>query len=238
MSEHHHKETFVTKYIFSQDHKMISKQFLVTGMFMGIIGVLMSMLFRLQIAWPEKSFSIVEAFLGPHQTDGVMNPDMYLALVTIHGTIMVFFVLTAGLSGTFSNLLIPLQIGARDMASGFLNMVSYWLFFLSSIIMVISLFVEAGPASAGWTIYPPLSALPQAIPGSGAGMTLWLVSMAIFIASSLIGSLNYIVTIFNLRTKGMKMTRLPLNNVGFLYHCNYWCSFFPSFIIGSFTINF
>jgi cytochrome c oxidase subunit 1 len=135
---------------------------------------------------------------------------MYLALVTIHGTIMVFFVLTAGLSGTFSNLLIPLQIGARDMASGFLNMVSYWLFFLSSIIMVISLFVEAGPAAAGWTIYPPLSALPQAIPGSGAGMTLWLVSMAIFIASSLIGSLNYIVTIFNLRTKGMKMTRLPL----------------------------
>ncbi|WP_166383549.1 cbb3-type cytochrome c oxidase subunit I [Polaribacter sp. 11A2H] len=210
MSEHHHKETFVTKYIFSQDHKMISKQFLVTGMFMGIIGVFMSMLFRMQIAWPEKSFSLIEAFLGDHQTDGVMNPDMYLALVTIHGTIMVFFVLTAGLSGTFSNLLIPLQIGARDMASGFLNMVSYWMFFVSCIIMVCSLFVEAGPAAAGWTIYPPLSALPQAIPGSGMGMTLWLVSMAIFIASSLIGSLNYIATVFNLRTKGMKMTRLPL----------------------------
>ncbi len=210
MSEHHHKETFVTKYIFSQDHKMISKQFLVTGMFMGIIAVLMSMLFRLQLAWPDTSFTIIEAFLGNHQTDGIMDPDFYLALVTIHGTIMVFFVLTAGLSGTFSNLLIPLQIGARDMASGFLNMVSYWLFFISSIIMVISLFVEAGPASAGWTIYPPLSALPQAIPGSGAGMTLWLVSMAIFVASSLIGALNYIVTVLNLRTKGMKMTRLPL----------------------------
>ena len=210
MSEHHHKETFVTKYIFSQDHKMISKQFLITGMFMGVIAVLMSMLFRLQLAWPDTSFSIVEAFLGRHQTDGIMSPDIYLALVTIHGTIMVFFVLTAGLSGTFSNLLIPLQIGARDMASGFLNMVSYWLFFISSIIMVISLFVEAGPASAGWTIYPPLSALPQAIPGSGAGMTLWLVSMSIFIASSLIGALNYIVTVLNLRTKGMKMTRLPL----------------------------
>lgn len=210
MSEHHHKETFVTKYIFSQDHKMISKQFLITGMIMGIIGVFMSMLFRLQLAWPEKSFTIIEAFLGPHQSDGIMSPDIYLALVTIHGTIMVFFVLTAGLSGTFSNLLIPLQIGARDMASGFLNMISYWLFFLSSVVMVISLFVEAGPASAGWTVYPPLSALPQAIPGSGAGMTLWLVSMAIFIASSLIGSLNYIVTVINLRVKGMKMTRLPL----------------------------
>ncbi len=210
MSDHHHKETFVTKYIFSQDHKMISKQFLVTGIFMGVIGGFMSMLFRLQIAWPEESFSIIEAFLGDHQTDGIMSPDMYLALVTIHGTIMVFFVLTAGLSGTFSNLLIPLQIGARDMASGFLNMISYWLFFVSSVVMIISLFVEAGPASAGWTIYPPLSALPQAIPGSGTGMTLWLVSMAIFVASSLIGSLNYIVTILNLRTKGMKMTRLPL----------------------------
>jgi len=210
MSEHHHKETFVTKYIFSQDHKMISKQFLITGMFMGVIGVFMSIMFRMQIAWPEKSFSLFEAFLGSHQTDGVMNADMYLALVTIHGTIMVFFVLTAGLSGTFSNLLIPSQIGARDMASGFLNMISYWLFFISSIIMLVSLFVEAGPASAGWTIYPPLSALPQAIPGSGLGMTLWLTSMAIFIGSSLIGSLNYIVTIFNLRTKGMKMTRLPL----------------------------
>ena len=107
-------------------------------------------------------------------------------------------------------LLIPLQIGARDMASGFLNMISYWLFFLSSVIMVISLFVEAGPAAAGWTIYPPLSALPMAQGGSGLGMTLWLVSMAIFIASSLMGSLNYIVTVINLRTKGMSMTRLPL----------------------------
>jgi cytochrome c oxidase subunit 1 len=135
---------------------------------------------------------------------------MYLALVTIHGTIMVFFVLTGGLSGTFSNLLIPFQVGARDMASGFINMLSYWFFFLASVLMVCSLFVEGGPASAGWTVYPPLSALPQAIPGSGTGMTLWLLSMAVFIASSLMGGLNYVVTVLNLRTKGMKMTRLPL----------------------------
>ena len=210
MSDHHHKETFVTKYIFSQDHKMIAKQYLITGIVMGVIGVFMSMLFRLQLAFPEHSFSIIEAFLGRSGEGGVMTPDMYLSLVTIHGTIMVFFVLTAGLSGTFSNLLIPLQIGARDMASGFLNMISYWLFFLSSVVMVISLFIETGPASAGWTIYPPLSALPQAMSGSGLGMTLWLVSMAIFIASSLMGALNYIVTVLNLRTLGMKMTRLPL----------------------------
>lgn len=209
--EHHHKETFITKYIFSIDHKMIAKQYLITGIIMGIIGIVMSLLFRMQLAWPEESFKIFNILLGDKfAPDGVMANDVYLALVTIHGTIMVFFVLTAGLSGTFSNLLIPLQIGARDMASGFMNMISYWLFFLSAVVMICSLFVESGPASAGWTIYPPLSALPQAIPGSGTGMTLWLVSMAIFIASSLMGSLNYIVTVINLRTKGMSMTRLPL----------------------------
>jgi cytochrome c oxidase subunit 1 len=189
---------------------MIAKQYLITGTIMGVIGILMSLIFRIQLAWPEEPNVLFEALLGKWAPDGVMDADIYLALVTIHGTIMVFFVLTAGLSGTFSNLLIPLQIGARDMASGFLNMVSYWLFFLSSVIMVISLFVEAGPAAAGWTIYPPLSALPMAQGGSGMGMTLWLVSMAIFIASSLLGSLNYIVTVLNLRTKGMTMTRLPL----------------------------
>jgi len=208
--DHHHHETFWTKYVFSQDHKMIAKQFLNTGMIMGIIGVGRSLLFRLQLAWPDKEWPIFETFLGKWGTDGVMDPNIYLALVTIHGTIMVFFVLTAGLSGTFSNLLIPLQIGARDMASGFLNMLSYWFFFASSMVMVVSLFVESGPAAAGWTVYPPLSALPQAMPGSGMGMTLWLVSMSLFIVSSLLGALNYIVTVLNLRTKGMSMTRLPL----------------------------
>ncbi len=209
--EHHHKDTFITKYIFSIDHKMIAKQYLLTGIFMGIIGVLLSLLFRLQLAWPEESFKILNIILGDKfAPNGVITNDKYLAMVTIHGTIMVFFVLTAALSGTFSNLLIPLQLGARDMASGFLNMVSYWLFFLSSVLMVSSLFVESGPASAGWTIYPPLSASEKFIPGSGTGMTIWLVSMAIFIAGSLLGSLNYIVTVVNLRTKGMSMDRMPL----------------------------
>ena len=209
--EHHHKDTFITKYIFSIDHKMIAKQYLLTGIVMGVIGVGMSLLFRMQLAWPEESFKVFKFFLGEKMApEGVMTNEAYLSLITIHGTIMVFFVLTAALSGTFSNLLIPLQCGARDMASGLLNMISYWLFFTSSVVMVISLFVESGPASAGWTIYPPLSALPQAISGSGLGMTLWLVSMAIFIASSLLGSLNYIVTVINLRTKGMSFTRLPL----------------------------
>jgi len=209
--DHHHNQTFITKYIFSTDHKMIAKQFLITGIIMGIIGVTMSVLFRMQIAWPEESFKIFSWLLGDDfAPGGVMRNDIYLALVTMHGTIMVFFVLTAGLSGTFSNLLIPLQIGARDMASGFMNMLSFWIFALSCIVMLSSLFVESGPASAGWTIYPPLSAVEQAIPGSGTGMTLWLISMALFIAQSLMGSLNYIVTVINLRTEGMSMTRLPL----------------------------
>lgn len=208
---HHHEEHFISKYIFSQDHKMIGKQFLMTAVFMGLVAMMLSILFRIQLAWPGESSDFLSFFLGEKWApNGVLKEDMYLGLVTIHGTIMVFFLLTGGLSGTFSNILIPLQLGARDMASGFLNMLSYWMFALSSIIMLISLFVESGPAMAGWTVYPPLSALPQAVSGSGLGMTLWLISMTIFIASSLIGSLNYIVTIINLRTQGMTMTRMPL----------------------------
>jgi cytochrome c oxidase subunit I len=213
-----HQESFWSKYVFSYDHKMIARQFLITAIVMGIIGMLLSIFFRLQIAYPGEKFAILNFFLGDKWApNGVLDPNMYLGLVTMHGTIMVFFLLTAGLSGTFSNLLIPLQIGARDMASGFMNMLSYWIFFVSCIIMLISLFVESGPAMAGWTVYPPLSALEQAIPGSGLGMTLWLLSMALFIVSSLLGSLNYIVTVLNLRTIGMKMTRLPLTIWAFFF---------------------
>lgn len=213
----HHEESFVSKYIFSYDHKMIGKQFLLAAIFMGLVGMMLSVFFRIQLAWPGESSDFLNMFLGDRWApEGVLNQDMYLGLVTIHGTIMVFFVLTGGLSGTFSNVLIPLQIGARDMASGFINMMSAWLFNISSIIMLASLFVESGPAMSGWTVYPPLSALPQAVSGSGLGMTLWLISLTIFIASSLIGSLNYISTIVNLRTKGMKMTRLPLTIWAFL----------------------
>ena len=210
MSEHH-KETFITKYIFSLDHKMIAKQFLITGMFMGVVGMTMSILFRLQLSNPGESFPVLEFFLGEKWAPGgVLDPNMYLALVTMHGTILVFWVLTAGLTGTFANFLIPLQIGARDMASGFINMLSYWFFFAATVVLMSSLYVETGPASAGWTIYPPLSALPQAIPGSGLGQDLWLIAMTLFVVSSLLGGLNYIVTILNLRTKGMSMMRLPL----------------------------
>ncbi|MGJ1431813.1 cytochrome c oxidase subunit I [Sphingobacterium spiritivorum] len=192
------------------DHKMIAKQFLITGIIMAVFAMVLSILFRIQLAWPDKEFPILEVFLGKWAEGGRIRPEFFLSLVTIHGTMMVFFVLTAGLSGTFSNLLIPYQIGARDMASPFMNMLSYWFFFVACVIMVASFFIESGPASSGWTVYPPLSAVPKAIPGSGLGMTLWLVSMTLFIASQVMGGVNYISTVLNMRTKGMDLWKMPL----------------------------
>src|SRR5690606_29488219 len=137
-----------------------------------------------QLGFPDQTFPIMETFLGEWAKGGKLSPDFYYALVTMHGTVLVFFVLTQGLQGTFANLLIPLQIGARDMASPFMNMLSFWFFLLASVIMFASLFVQTGPASGGWTVYPPLSALKEASLGSGVGMDLWLAAMAIFVISS------------------------------------------------------
>ncbi len=217
--DHHHgdkyQSNFITTYIFSQDHKMIAKQFLITGMFWAVVGALMSLVFRLQLGFPEESLAWLKPILGKwiEVNDagvGTLSSEFYYALVTMHGTILVFFVLTAGLSGTFSNLLIPLQIGARDMASPLLNMMSYWFFFLAGVIMFASLFLSTGPFAGGWVAYPPLSALPQASSGSGAGMTMWTLSLVFFVVSVLLGGVNYITTVLNMRTKGMSMWRLPL----------------------------
>ncbi|MBL7727525.1 MAG: cbb3-type cytochrome c oxidase subunit I [Dinghuibacter sp.] len=235
---HHHKETFITKYVFSQDHKMISKQFLITGMIWAIIGGLFSVFFRLQLGYPEASFPWLEDLLGKWAKGGKIQPEFYYAMITMHGTILVFFVLTAGLSGTFSNLLIPLQVGARDMASPFLNMLSYWFFFAASIVMFASLFLQTGAASGGWTVYPPLSALKDASPGSGAGMDFWLIGMALFIVSSLLGGLNYIVTILNMRTKGMSMTRMPLTVWAFLFTAILGVLSFPVLLSGALLLIF
>ncbi|RYF44879.1 MAG: cytochrome c oxidase subunit I, partial [Chitinophagaceae bacterium] len=207
---HHHKETFISKYIFSLDHKTIGKQFLITGMVWAIIGGLMSVLFRLQLGYPDQSFPWLESVLGRWAEGGRISAQHYYALVTMHGTVLVFFVLTGGLSGTFANILIPLQVGARDMASPLMNCLSYWFFFGASIVMLSSLFVETGPFSGGWTAYPPLSALGAASPGSKVGMDLWITAMAMFVVSQLLAGLNYISTVLNMRTKGMSMTRLPL----------------------------
>ncbi len=236
--EHHHHETFITKYVFSQDHKMIAKQFLITGIIWAIIGGLFSVIFRLQLGYPDQSFPWLEDFLGHWAKGGKLQPEFYYALVTMHGTVLVFFVLTAGLSGTFANFLIPLQIGARDMASPLLNMLSYWFFFLASVIMVSSLFVQTGPASGGWTVYPPLSALGEASSGSKIGMDLWLVSMAMFIVSSLLGGLNYITTILNMRTKGMSMTRMPLTMWALFFTAVLGVLSFPVLLSGAILLLF
>ena len=236
--EHQHHETFITKYVFSQDHKMIAKQFLITGMIWAIIGGLFSVIFRLQLGYPESTFPWLEDLLGHWAKGGKLQPEFYYALVTMHGTILVFFVLTAGLSGTFANFLIPLQIGARDMASPLLNMLSYWFFFGASIIMFSSLFVQTGPASGGWTIYPPLSALGDASSGSKIGMDLWLASMALFIVSSLLGGLNYISTILNLRTKGMSMTRMPLTMWAIFFTAVLGVLSFPVLLSGAILLIF
>ena len=229
--EHHH-DTFITKYIFSQDHKMIAKQFLITGITMAVIAMTLSVLFRIQLAYPDKAFPLLETLLGRFAPGGRLDPNFYLSLVTIHGTIMVFFVLTAGLSGTFSNLLIPLQVGARDMASPFMNMLSYWFFFLACAIMLSSFFVQKGPASGGWTVYPPLSALPKAMPGSEMGMTLWLASMVCFVASSLMGGINYVSTVLNMRTKGMDLWKMPLTIWAFFLTAVLGVLSFPVLVAG------
>lgn len=235
--EHHH-ENFITKYIFSQDHKMIAKQFLITGMVWAVIGGLMSVLFRIQLGFPDSTFPWLEDILGKWAKGGRITPEAYYALVTMHGTVLIFFVLTAGLSGTFANFLIPLQVGARDMASPFMNMLSYWFFFAASIIMFSSIFVETGPFSGGWTAYPPLSALGDASPGSKHGMDLWLISMALFVVSSLLGNLNYIVTILNMRTKGMSMTRLPLTIWGLFFTAILGLLSFPVLLSGFILLIF
>ncbi len=245
--EHHHgdkyQSNFITHYIFSQDHKIIARQFLITGIFWAIVGASMSIIFRLQLGFPDGSLSWLKPLLGKWITInesgvGSLNPEFYYALVTMHGTIIVFFVLTAGLSGTFANLLIPFQVGARDMASPFLNMLSYWFFFLASVVMFLSLFLNTGPFAGGWTAYPPLSALPEASSGSGAGMTLWLVSLTFFVVSVLLGGINYVTTVLNLRTKGMSLWRMPLTVWALLVTAILGILSFPVLVSGFFLLMF
>ncbi|MBX2903587.1 MAG: cbb3-type cytochrome c oxidase subunit I [Chitinophagales bacterium] len=232
--DHHHEESWLEKYIFSKDHKMIAKQFLITGMFWAVVGAFLSVLFRIQLGWPNETFPILETFLGKWAEGGKISNDFYYSLITMHGTILVFFVLTGGLSGTFANLLIPYQIGARDMASGFMNMLSYWFFFAASIVLLSSFFIQTGAASGGWTAYPPLNGMRNVAVsrGSGLGFDLWILAMALFIVSSLLGGLNYVSTVLNMRTKGMSMMRLPLTIWAFMFTAILGILTFPALLAG------
>jgi cytochrome c oxidase subunit 1 len=208
-AEAHAPQAFIWRYVFSKDHKVIGIQYYVTAMVMALVAGTLAMLIRLQLGWPEKTWPALN-FLARGYTDGVMNPEFYAMLFTMHGTIMVFFVLsTAPVSG-FGNLLIPLQTGARDMAFPFLNGLSYWTFLVGCVVILFSFFVGAGAAAAGWTSYPPLSALQGAVPGSQMGQTLWIIGMVFFISSFTMGGLNFVTTILNLRTKGLSMMRMPM----------------------------
>ncbi|NCN39836.1 cytochrome-c oxidase [bacterium] len=206
--DHLHPEptSIWTKYIFSFDHKVIAKQFLVYGLCWGFLGALMSVMIRWCLAQPGVPFPIIGQFLFPH-TGGVIPPDWYSSLFTMHGTIMIFFALTPLIIGFLGNYAIPLMIGARDMLFPWLNMASFWVFFASGLIMLYSIFVPMGPSSVGWTSYPTL-AHSQWTPGPGH--SLWLVALFLAGVSSLMGAINYISTIIRLRAPGMRWRDLPL----------------------------
>jgi len=194
---------FIRKYVFSIDHKVIGIQYLSLALFSVFVGMALSALMRLHLAWPTAKWFF---FKG-----GLMTPEQYLALMTMHGTIMVFMVLTTAPQSGFGNYFLPIQIGAADMAFPVLNMLSFWTTFLSLLVMIAAFFVSGGAPIGGWTSYPPLSALGEmAGPGQGAGETLWIVGLAIFCGASLMGALNFITTLIDLRAKGMTLGRLPL----------------------------
>ncbi|MDP6582915.1 MAG: cbb3-type cytochrome c oxidase subunit I, partial [Vicinamibacterales bacterium] len=200
--------SFWRRYVFSTDHKTIAKQYMLIGLVMALAGGLMAYVMRWQLAWPETPVPGAGWIPEPTTLGGIVPPDFYNALVTMHGTIMVFFVVSLGLVSGLGNFLIPLHVGARDMAYPLLNMLSYWTVVPACILMLLSFLAEGGAAAAGWTMYPPLSAVADSVPGSGMGTTLWLLSMALFIVSFTMGSLNFVATILNMRAPGLSMMRL------------------------------
>src|SRR5918993_197753 len=224
--------SFIRKYIFSVDHKVIGIQYILLALAAVLVGMTMSVLMRMNLSWPGTNWPILGTLFPGGAPDGFMTPEFYLSLVTMHGTIMVFFVLTTAPQGGFGNYFLPIQIGAEDMAFPYLNMLSFWVTLVGFIVILLAIFAEGnatigewfaalGPSFAGgsgtvgpiggWTGYAPLSALGKiAGPGQGAGMNLWVISIAIFCVGSLLGALNFITTLLNMRTKGMSLMRMPL----------------------------
>src|SRR2546430_6519235 len=229
---------FIRKYIFSLDHKVIGIQYIVLALVAVLVGMTMSVLMRMNLSWPGTNWPILGTLFPGGAPGGLMTPEFYLSLVTMHGTIMVFFVLTTAPQGGFGNYFLPIQIGADDMAFPVLNMMSFWVTFVGFLVILLAIFAEGnatvggwftklgdalhspeawaggsgtvGPIG-GWTGYAPLSALGKiAGPGQGAGVNLWIISIAIFCVGSLLGALNFITTLLNMRTGGMSLMRMPL----------------------------
>ena len=218
LKELHHPKTWVGKYVWSQDHKVIAVQYMITAIAIGLVALVLSDFMRLQIGFPGSvSF---------------LTPERYYQFITIHGMIMVIYLLTALLLGGFGNFLIPLMLGARDMVFPFVNMLSYWVYLLSVLVLVASFFVPGGPTGAGWTLYPP-QAILEGTPGRDWGIILMLASLAIFIVAFTMGGLNYVTTVLQARTKGMTMMRMPLSVWGIFVATILALLAFPALFVAS-----
>ena len=218
LKELRHPKTWVGKYVWSQDHKVIAIQYMVTAIGMGLIALVLSDLFRLQIGFPGSL--------------SWMTPELYYQFITVHGMIMVIYLLTALFLGGFGNYLIPLMLGARDMVFPYVNMMSYWVFLLAVLVLVASFFVPGGPTGAGWTLYPPQAILPGT-PGTEWGIVFMLASLAIFIIAFTMGGLNYVVTVLQARTRGMTLMRMPLSIWGIFVATILALLAFPALFVGA-----
>ena len=221
--EHHDPTTFITKYIWSQDHKVIAIQYAITATIVGLVALILSGMMRLQLGFPD-TFSFI-------------TPTGYYQFITMHGMIMVIFLLTALFLGGFGNYLIPLMIGARDMVFPYMNMLSYWVYLVSVIILLSSFFVTGGPTGAGWTLYPPQAILPGT-PGTEWGIVLMLVSLAFFIVAFTMGGLNYVTTILQARARGMTMMRMPLSLWGIFMATILGLLAFPALFVSAVMMTF
>src|SRR5437764_1195764 len=218
LKELHHPKTWVGKYVWSQDHKYIAVQYMLTAIAIGVVALVLSDLMRLQIGFPGRV--------------GFITPEAYYQFITMHGMIMVIYLLTALLLGGFGNFLIPLMLGARDMVFPFVNMMSYWVYLLSVLILVASFFVPGGPTGAGWTLYPP-QAILSGTPGQDWGITLMLFSLILFIIGFTMGGLNYVVTVLQARTRGMTLMRFPLTVCGIFTDTLMALLAFPALLVAS-----
>ncbi len=210
---HREPQGFIRRYIFSKDHKVIGIQYYFLALFSVLVGMTLSLLMRYHLVNPEAKVGWFEKLWPTGAAGGIMTPELYLALMTMHGTLMVFFVLTTAPQSGFGNFFLPLQIGAEDMAFPTLNMLSFWTTFLALCVLIAAFFVTGGPPLSGWTAYAPLSAVGEvAGPGEGLGQTLWILSIAIFCAASLMSAINFIATAIDLRAPGMSLMRMPLTS--------------------------
>ncbi len=214
----HDPQTFITKYIWSQDHKVIAIQYAMTAIAVGLLAMGLSVMMRLQLGFPD-SFSLI-------------SPEEYYQYVTLHGMIMVIYLLTALFLGGFGNYLIPLMCGARDMVFPYMNMLSYWVYLLSVLVLMVSFFIPDGPTGAGWTLYPP-QAISAGTPGSGGGIVVMLVSLALFIVAFTMGGLNYVTTVLQARTRGMTLMRMPLSVWGIFVATILGLLAFPALLVAA-----